>query len=906
MSDDKRNNDQNDDDLNEELNEDSVDADEGDLSEGRESDDPAPEGSAVPNTSGETILEVAIDEKMRTSYLEYSMSVIISRALPDVRDGLKPVHRRVLTAMNDLNLQPGRPYRKSAKITGDTTGNYHPHGTTAVYDTLVRMAQDFSLRYPQVDGQGNFGSVDGDSAAAERYTEARLTKFATEIMRDLDKDTVDFVPNYDGSRTMPSVMPAVVPNLLVNGADGIAVGMATKIPPHNLGEICNALIAILDDPDLEPNQMLDYIQGPDFPTGGIIHGRRGIYDYVTTGRGRVVVRARTDIEVDSKDRAQIIISELPYQVNKASLIEKIAGLVRAGTIEGISDLRDESDRDGMRVVVVLKKDAFPQVVLNKLYAHTLMQTTFGVINLALVDNQPRVMDTKTTMVEFLKFREEVILRRTRFELRKAEERAHILEGYRIALDNIDEIVELIKKSASPEAARGQLMERFGLSEIQAQAILDLRLARLTGLERQKIEDEYRQLIERIAELKAILESRDLVLKIIRDEIEEIRQGYADERRTTIVEDEGEIDIEDLIADEPMVVTISNQGYAKRIPLDTYRQQGRGGKGITAMGTKDEDFVDNLFVASAHQYLLVLTEKGQLYWLKVHRVPLAGRASKGKPIVNLIQIQPGDKIHAVLPVREFGEDHFLAFATNLGIIKRTPLVDFSRVRSAGIRAINLLEGEHLVSVRETDGNSDIIMASSSGLAIRFHESDARAMGRTARGVRGLALGTKEQAIGMIVVREGEDDAALLSVTQNGYGKQTPLSEYRIQRRGGKGLITIKCSDRNGPLIAIRDVHPGEELMVITRQGIMIRIALDSVSLQSRNTQGVRIINLKQGDLVGGIAKISQEAVAGLENGDEIDEETGPDDVDSLDDDGTEEGIDIDDISTVDDPDADLEE
>ena len=820
-------------------------------------------------SSGETIVDAGIVEKMRTSYIEYSMSVIISRALPDVRDGLKPVHRRVLTAMNDLNLAPGRPYRKSAKITGDTTGNYHPHGTASVYDTLVRMAQDFSLRYTLVDGQGNFGSVDGDNAAAERYTEARMTKVAMELMADLDKETVDFVPNYDGSRMMPSVMPAKVPNLLINGADGIAVGMATKIPPHNMGEVCDGLIALLDNPDLEPHEMLDYVEGPDFPTGAIIHGRRGIYDYVTTGRGRVVVRAKTETEIEDNGRAKIIVNEIPYQVNKSTLIEKIANLVRNGVIEGISDLRDESDREGMRIVIVLKKDAFPQVILNKLYSHTLMQTTFGVINLSLVNNQPRVMSMKETMQEFLKFREEVIIRRTRYDLRKAEERAHILEGYRIALDNIDEIVEIIKQSDSPDTARAALMAKFGLSEIQAQAILDLRLARLTGLERQKIEDEYNALLERIAELKAILDSRDLVLQIIRDEIADMRGAYADERRTQIVEDEGEIDIEDLIADEPMVVTISNQGYAKRIPLDTYKQQGRGGKGITAMGTKDEDFVDNMFIASTHQYLLVLTEKGQLYWLKVHRIPKGGRTAKGTPLVNLIQIQPGDKIHAVVPVREFAEDQFLAFATNLGVVKRTPLTDFSNVRQAGIRAINLIEGEHLVSVRVTDGRSHILMAASNGLAIRFDENDVRSMGRTARGVRGISLGSGEHVVGMVVIGESEQqEGALLAITDNGYGKRTPLDDYRIQRRGGKGLITIKCSARNGPLMGIRDVFDGEELMVITRGGIMIRMAIDTISEQGRNTQGVRIINLKGDDQVGSIAKISQDAVSNDDGENEV--------------------------------------
>jgi len=817
----------------------------------------------------ETIIDVDIEEKMRESYLEYSMSVIISRALPDVRDGLKPVHRRVLTAMNDLNLQPGKPYRKSAKITGDTTGNYHPHGTASVYDTLVRMAQDFSLRYPLADGQGNFGSVDGDSPAAERYTEARLTKFATEIMQDLEKETVDFIPNYDGSRTMPSVMPAVVPNLLVNGADGIAVGMATKIPPHNLTEICDGLLVLLDNPELEELRLLEHVHGPDFPTGGIIQGRQGIRDYVTTGRGRVVVRARTEIEVESTGRAKIIVSELPYQVNKATLIEKIAQLVRGGVIEGISDLRDESDREGMRIVIILKRDAYPQVVLNKLFSHTSMQTTFGVINLALVDNRPKVMSLKETMQEFLIFREEVVIRRTRYDLRKAEERAHILEGYRIALDNIDAIVELIKNSESPPAAKVELMERFALSEIQAQAILDLRLARLTGLERQKIEDEYRDLIEKIAELKAILDSRDLVLQIIRTEIEDVRAAYGDERRTEIVEDEGEIDLEDLIADEEMVVTISNQGYAKRIPLDTYRQQGRGGKGITATGTKDDDFVDNLFTASTHQYLLVLTENGTCYWLKVHQIPKGSRTSRGRPIVNLIQIHPGDKVHAIVPVREFSADQYLAMATNLGVIKRTALDAFSRPRSAGIKAINLLENEHLVSVRVTDGDGDIVLASTAGMAIRFHESDARPMGRTARGVRGISLKKGEEVVGMVVIRNDED--ALLAITTFGYGKRTPLSDYRVQRRGGRGLITIKCSERNGPLVGIRNVKPDEELMVITRSGIMIRIALDTVSIQGRNTQGVRIINLNKDDVVGGITKIASDANGKDEDAEEVEGE-----------------------------------
>lgn len=858
-----------------------------DINEGPdEIDDQTPE---VPGTTGETVLDVNIETKMKSAYLEYSMSVIISRALPDVRDGLKPVHRRVLTAMNDLNLQPGKPYRKCAKITGDTTGNYHPHGTAAVYGTMVRMAQDFSLRYPLVDGQGNFGSIDGDSAAAERYTEARLTKFATEIMNDLEKDTVDFVPNYDGSREMPSVMPSKVPNLLVNGADGIAVGMATKIPPHNMNEVCNGLLALLENPDMEPIDMLQHVQGPDFPTGAVIHGRKGIYDYITTGRGRVVVRAKTDIEVEDNGRAKIIVHEIPYQVNKGALIERIANLVRGGVIEGISDLRDESDRQGMRIVVILKKDAFPQVVLNKLFTHTYLQTTFGVNNLSLVNHQPRTLSLKDTMQYFLDFREEVVIRRTKFELRKAEERAHILEGYRIALDNIDEIVELIKTSESPEAAKNGLMERFGLSAVQSQAILDMRLARLTGLERQKIEDEYRELIERITYLKSILDSRALVLQIIADEVRDVQTAYGDERRTEIVEDEGEIDIEDLIADEPMVVTISNTGYIKRIPLDTYRQQGRGGKGITAMGTKDEDFVDNLFVASAHQYLLVLTQKGQLYWLKVHRIPKAARAAKGRPLVNLLQIQPGDKVHAVVPIREFREDHYLMMCTNMGVIKRTPLTDFSRPRQAGIRAINLLEGERLVTVRETDGQRDAVLAASNGMAIRFHESDARPMGRTARGVRGISLAKGEEVVGMVVIDSDETD--VLALTEHGYGKRTTVTDYRVQKRGGKGLITIKCTERNGKLVGIRAVELDEELMVITKGGTLIRISVSSVSKLGRNTQGVRIINLSKDDGVAGMARIPVT--------DEPDDETAdasvvqPDDSDTPDAPETETPEDLDD-------------
>ncbi len=810
------------------------------------------------------ILDVDLDEKMRESYLEYSMSVIVSRALPDVRDGLKPVHRRVLVAMNDLDLQPGKPYRKSAKITGDTTGNYHPHGTIAVYDTMVRMAQDFSLRYPLVDGQGNFGSVDGDAAAAERYTEARLTRIATELMRDLEKETVAYVPNYDGSRQMPGVLPSAVPNLLINGATGIAVGMATNIPPHNIGEICDGLVALLDAPDLPAVALLEHVQGPDFPTGGIIQGRQGIHDYITTGRGRLVVRARTEIELDAKGRATILVTELPYQVNKAALIERIADLVRDGHLEGISDLRDESDRDGMRIVILLKRDAFPQVVLNKLFAHTQLQQTFGVNTLALVDNRPRVLNLKEAMQEYLRFREEVVVRRTRYDLRKAEERAHILEGYRIAIDNIDEIVALIRGSESPAAAKEQLMARFGLSEIQAQAILDLRLARLTGLERQKIEEEYLELIQLIAELKAILASRARVLQIIREELQEVRETYGDARRTEIVADEGDIALEDLIADEDVIVTITHGGYAKRTPMGAYRLQRRGGQGATAISTKAEDFVEHCFVASTHQYLLALSEKGQCYWLKVHEIPSVARAAKGKPLVNLIQIAPGDKVHAVVPVRAFRPDHYLMLATSRGIIKKTPLEEFSRPRRAGIRAITLEAGERLVSATETDGTRDVVLATSAGMAIRFNEQEIRPMGRSARGVRGIQVEAEDEVIGMVIVHAG---TTLLAIAENGFGKRSPLDDYRLQHRGGRGLITIKTSERNGRLVEIKEVADDEELIVITRAGISIRLAVGDISTIGRNTQGVRIISLGEGDLVGGVAKLAGNAPPRLDGADE---------------------------------------
>jgi DNA gyrase subunit A len=820
--------------------------------------------------SQDRIKTVNIEIKMKSAYLDYSMSVIISRALPDVRDGLKPVHRRVLTAMNDLNLSPGRPYRKSAKITGDTTGNYHPHGTAAVYDTLVRMAQDFSLRYPLVDGQGNFGSVDGDSPAAERYTEARLAPFAMEILRDLDKETVDFVPNYDGSREMPSVLPSAIPNLLVNGSTGIAVGMATNCPPHNLREIIDGLGALLEDPELDDIELLEFVKGPDFPTGGIIHGRQGIVDYIATGRGRIVMRARCETEELKNGREAIIVTEIPYFVNKSELIQKIAQHVRGGLIEGIADLADESDRKGMRIVIQLKKDAHREVVLNQLFKHTNMQSTFGVNNIALVGTQPRLLSLKDMMVEYLKFREEVVVRRTEFELRKAEARAHILEGYRIALENIDEVVELIKKSPDPSTARNRLMERFELSEIQAQAILDLRLQRLTGLERDKIEKEYFELIQEIERLRSILASRSMQLSIIKDELLDLREKFGDERRTEIVDVEGDLSLEDLIPEEDMVVTISHGQYVKRLPVDTYRLQGRGGRGVTGATLKDEDWVEHLFVANTHQYLLVFTSSGRCHWLKVHQIPQAGRAAKGKAIVNLLLLEKDEIVRAIVPVPgEFDEDHYVLFVTEAGLVKRTSLDQFSNIRRSGIRAIDIVEDDRLMDAALTDGTNHVILALRSGKSIRFDENDVRPMGRTARGVKGIELSSGDDRVVGMIVTDPAEEVSVLSVTENGYGKRTPLDEYRPQGRGGKGIITMNITRRNGPLVGVQLAREEESLMVITRNGIVIKMAMDSISSMGRNTQGVRLINLDEEDAVATVAPVATSSE--LENDeDEADE------------------------------------
>jgi DNA gyrase subunit A len=803
----------------------------------------------------ERIVPVAIEDEMKTSYLDYSMSVIISRALPDVRDGLKPVHRRVLTAMNDLNLAHTRPYRKSAKVTGDVNGNYHPHGTSAIYETIVRMAQDFSLRYPLVDGQGNFGSVDGDPPAAERYTEVRMTAFAEEMLADLEKETVEFGPNYDGSRMMPLVLPSKVPNLLVNGASGIAVGMATNVPPHNIREIVDGCVAVVDNPDIPVSDLYRYVHGPDFPTRGIVLGRLGIEEAYRTGKGRIIIRARTSLEELKNDREAIIVTELPYQVNKAALIERIAELVRSGVIDGISDIRDESDRDGMRMVIFLKRDADARVVENQLFKHTPMQVTFGIIMLALVDSRPQILSLKQLIERFLEHREEVIVRRTRYDLRKAQERAHILEGFRIALDHIDEIVALIKASDTPDTARVGLMETFGLSELQAQAILDMRLQRLTGLERQKIEDEYKELLRKIAEYKAILADRKLVLAIIKSELLEMKEKYGDERRTEIV-DQGaaDFDAEDLIAEEDMAITISHFGYIKRLALDSYRAQRRGGRGATGIKVRDEDFVEHLFVASTHSYILFFTNKGRCHWVKVHQIPVAGRQARGKAIVNLLGLAEGERITGRVPVADFDENKFLLTATRKGAIKKTKLSDYSHPRRGGIWAMTLREDDELIAASIATQGQDVILAKRGGRAIRFYETDVRCMGRTAGGVRGVQLDAGDEVVGMVVVEKG---ATLLTVTENGFGKRSSLEDYATKHRGGKGIINIRTTERNGNVVAIKEVRDQDDIMIITRKGVVIRCAISQLIVRGRATQGVKLIAVDEGDVVMDVAHLVKE-------------------------------------------------
>jgi DNA gyrase subunit A len=802
----------------------------------------------------EKILPVSLEEEMKSSYIDYSMSVIVARALPDVRDGLKPVHRRVLFGMHELGVAYNKPYKKSARIVGEVLGKYHPHGDTAVYDTMVRMVQDFSLRYPLVDGQGNFGSVDGDSPAAMRYTEARLARISEDILRDLDKNTVDFTPNFDDSLQEPTVLPSYLPNLLVNGASGIAVGMATNIPPHNLSEVINGLVALTKKPDITIGKLMKHVTAPDFPTGGIIYGYSGVNEAYKTGRGRLVIRAKANIETLKNNKENIVISELPYQVNKANLIEKIADLVRAGKLNDISNIRDESDRDGMRVVVELKKDAQPAVVLNQLFKHTQMQTTFGVIMLALVNGIPRVLNLKEMMQYFLNHRMDVLKRKTQYDLDAAERRAHILEGYIIALDDIDNVIETIKKSRDVETAKNNLMRKFKLSEIQAKAILDMRLQRLTGLERKKIEDEYKETIKLIERLKGILESEEQRKQIIREELLELKKKYGDDRKTEIIYNYTEFSLEDIIAEEDVVVTISHQGFIKRFPVSGYRKQGRGGKGVTGAGTKDDDFIEHMFIASTHQYILFFTDKGRCYWLKVHEVPEAGRAARGRSILNLLQKAREEEITAFVAVKEFADNKFLVMATEKGTIKKTVLSAYGNVRKGGINAINLNGGDRLIEVKMTDGSSDLVLGTRNGFAIRFNEKDVREMGRTATGVRGIRLGKGDKVVGLLVIRRND---TILVVTEKGYGKRSDINDYRITHRGGKGVITVKTTAKVGKMIALMDVIDTDELVIITTHGMVIRQSVKDIRVMGRNTQGVRVIRLKDNDAIADIAKVLSE-------------------------------------------------
>jgi DNA gyrase subunit A len=797
-------------------------------------------------------LAINIEEEMKTSYLDYAMSVIVGRALPDVKDGLKPVQRRILYAMLREGLTPGKKYSKCAGVVGEVLKKYHPHGDSAVYDALVRLAQDFNMRYVLVDGQGNFGSIDGDPAAAYRYTEARLTKIAEEMLVDIDKETVDFTPNFDETTAEPVVLPARTPNLLVNGSSGIAVGMATNIPPHNLGEIVDGLMLMIENPNVTVKELMKKIKGPDFPTGGIIHGKKGIIDAYHTGRGLVRMRAKVDIE-EHKRGQSIIISELPYQVNKARLIEKIAELVRHKKVEGLSDLRDESDREGIRVVLEVKRGEIPQVILNQLYKHTAMESTFGVIMLAIVNGQPKVLDLARILSLFLQHRRDVIVRKTKFELRKAEEKAHILEGLKVALDNLDNIIKLIRGAATPEAALNGLMEKFPLTKIQSQAILDMRLQRLTGLEREKIIEDYENTMKEIKRLKAILASPELIDNIIKVEFLEIRKKYADKRRTEITVEAREITIEDLISEEEMVVTISHQGYIKRNPLDIYRSQRRGGKGLLGMETREEDFVENLFTASTHEHVLFFTNFGRLYWLKVYQIPEMGRAAKGKAIVNLLQISPRERITAVFPIKEFKEGLFLFMSTKKGVVKKTELSAYSNPRSTGINAIKINTEDELIGVRLTDGNQDIILSTRNGLSIRFNERDVRKMGRVARGVIGIRLKGDDEVVSVGIA---EKDVTLLTITMNGYGKRTKSEEYRIQGRGGKGIFTIKVTRKDVKVVDVLRVTSDDEVIIIASSGKLIRLKASNISIIGRATQGVRLIDLADKDKVVSIARVAE--------------------------------------------------
>lgn len=798
------------------------------------------------------IVPIHIEEEMKKSYLAYSMSTLVDRALPDVRDGLKPSQRRILVSMNDLGLAPNRQHRKCANIAGHTSGNYHPHGDEIVYSTLVHLAQNFKMRYPLVDGQGNFGSIDGYPPAAMRYTEARLAGPGGEMLADLDRDTVDFRPNYDERLEEPSVLPSRFPNLLCNGAVGIAVSMATAIPPHNLGEVVDGLVALIDNPELDVNWLMEYIKAPDFPTGGIIYGMSGVLDAYRTGRGLIRMRAQAVVETLNNDRENIVITEIPYMVVKSNLLEKMGDLVREKKIEGISNIRDESDRDGMRIVVELRRDAHSEVVLNQLYKHTQLESTFGANMIALVDGQPKQLGLKEMLRHYINHRHEVVVRRTTYELRVAEDRAHILEGLKVALDDIDRVVEIVRGSEDPESARQALMVELDLSERQAQAILSMTLQRLTGLERQKVEDEYAGLIQEIERLRSILESRQKRMEIVKSELLDIRKRHADERRTDIVLSASEFNIEDLIAEEDMVITISHAGYIKRIPVTTYRAQRRGGRGVTGMRTKDEDFVEHLFIASTHSYILFLTDRGHCHWLKVHAIPEGSRASRGRPVVNLIELDADHKVAAIVPVREFGEDRYLMKVTRNGLVKKTALSAYSRPRRGGIIAMNVLEDDRLIEAAITDGSQEIVLATKGGQAIRFSEGDVRNMGRSARGVRGITLEGGDEVVGMVAVQS--ENSTLLTVCANGYGKRSEVSDYRLIRRGGKGVINIRTTERNGGVVAVKGAVDGDELMIISQQGILIRQPVQDISVIGRNTQGVKLINLDEGDRVIDVARV----------------------------------------------------
>jgi len=816
-----------------------------------------------------------LEDEMRESFIDYSMSVIVQRALPDVRDGLKPVHRRILYAMHEIGLAPNRPYKKSATVVGDVLGKYHPHGDSAVYDSLVRMVQNFSLRYPLVDGQGNFGSIDGDGAAAYRYTEARLATLATEMLTDIDKSTVNFVPNFDDRLKEPTVLPALLPNLLVNGSSGIAVGMATNVPPHNLREIVAACELLIENPEATVAELMEEVRGPDFPTGGLVYGLDGIQEAYETGRGRIVIRARAHFEERPNGGDRIVLTEIPFMVNKSRLVEQIAQLVRDRKVEEISDLRDESDRDGIRVVIDLKRDAIPQIVLNQLFKHTQMQSTFGVIMLALVDGVPKVMDLREILLHFLDHRHEVVVRRSEHDLAAARDREHILEGLKVAVDNIDEVVAIIRGSSDAPEAAGKLRERFDLSEKQSEAILAMRLSRLTGLEIEKLEDELREVRAEIERLEALLGSRELRMATIREELQALAGRYGDDRRTEIVGANVSFRAEDLIADEDMVITISHEGYIKRIAPDAYRQQRRGGRGIAGMATKEEDWVEHLFLASPHDYLLVITARGQLYWLKVHQIPPASRTSRGKPIVNLLNMEKDEKIASIVRVREFPEDQYLFFATRRGQVKKTSLAAYSNVRSVGINAINVVEDDRLIDVQLTEGHNDVILATRQGMSIRFAETDVREMGRAAQGVRGVNLGKDDEVVGMVVVRR---DASVLTVTRRGMGKRTSVDEYRRQRRGGKGLINLRLTGKTGPVVAVKEVTDEDELMLVTRAGVVNRQPASEIRVIGRNTQGVRLVALDEGDEVVDVARIApdleEDAAIPAEEEDTVSPVSGP--------------------------------